>query len=82
MQLRGDAANDNGHGSWFTAVFLFSLSSQSFCPQPFHIFALCDLLLLVFGQRAVRWAEYVVGVVFAFAHDMNFRGHARIRCWP
>jgi hypothetical protein len=31
------------------------------------------LLLRVFGQRAVRWTEYVVSVIFAFAHDMTFR---------
>jgi hypothetical protein len=50
-----------------------SLSCKSLGPQPFQIFAQRDLLLLVFGQRAVRWTEYVVGVIFAFAHDMTFR---------
>jgi hypothetical protein len=52
---------------------LFSLSGQSFGPQPFQIFELRDLLLLVLGQRAVRCAEHVVGVIFAFAHDVTFR---------
>ena len=52
---------------------MFSLSGQSFGAQPFQIFMPRDLLLLVFGQRAVRWAEYVVGVIFAFAHDVTFR---------
>ena len=52
---------------------MFSLSGQSFGPQPFQIFVPRDLLLLVFGQRAVRWAEYVAGVIFAFAHDVTFR---------
>ena len=32
-----------------------SLSCQSFGPQPFQIFAQRDLLLFVFGQRAIRW---------------------------
>ena len=48
-----------------------SLSCQSFGPQPFQIFAQRDLLLLVFGQRAIRWTEYVVGVIFAFTHDVT-----------
>src|SRR5215472_4081387 len=58
-----------------------SLSCQSFGPQPFQIFAQRDLLLLVFGQRAVRWTEYVVGVIFAFTHDVtlsNCRVPARL----
>jgi len=58
-----------------------SLSCQSFGPQPFQIFAQRDLLLLVFGQRAIRWTEYVVGVIFAFAHDVtlsNCRVPARL----
>ena len=59
-------------------VFLFrsvtcicSLSCQSFGPQPFQIFAHRDLLLLVFGRWAVRWTEYVVDVIFGFAHDSD-----------
>src|SRR5215831_7014887 len=59
-----------------------SLSCQSFGPQPFQIFAQRDLLLLVFGQRAVRWTECVVGVIFAFAHDVTFRKRPqRLRVW-
>jgi hypothetical protein len=54
-------------------TYIGSLSCQSFGPQPFQIFAQRDLLLLVFGQRAVQWTEYVVGVIFAFAHDVTFR---------
>src|SRR6516164_5766061 len=50
-----------------------SLSCQSFSPQPFQILAQCFLLLFVFGQWAVRWTEYVVVVIFAFAHDVTFR---------
>src|SRR6516165_3486625 len=50
-----------------------SLSCQSLSPQPFQILAQCFLLLFVFGQWAVRWTEYVVGVIFAFAHDVTFR---------
>jgi hypothetical protein len=50
-----------------------SLSCQSFGPQPFQIFAQRDLLLPVFGQRTVRWTEYVVGVILAFDHDVTFR---------
>src|SRR5215469_12578485 len=58
-----------------------SLSCQSFGPQPFQIFAQRDLLLLVFGQRAIRWTEYVVGVIFVFTHDVtlsNCRVPARL----
>jgi hypothetical protein len=61
---------------------LFSLSGQSFGSQPFQIFALRDLLLLVFGQRAVRWAECVVGVIFAFAHHVTFRTACGPGCLP
>src|SRR6516165_7259576 len=50
-----------------------SLSCHSFSPQPFQILAQCFLLLFVFGQWAVRWTEYVVVVIFAFAHDVTFR---------
>jgi hypothetical protein len=41
-------------------TWIGSLSCQSFGPQPFQIFAQRDLHLLVFGQRAIRWTEYVV----------------------
>src|SRR6516162_11595531 len=61
-----------------------SLSCQSFGPQPFQIFAQRDLLLLVFGQRAIRWTEYVVGVIFAFTHDVTLSNCRRwgYRKWP
>ena len=36
-----------------------------------QVFTQRDLLLLVFGQRAIRWTEYVVGVIFAFTHDVT-----------
>jgi hypothetical protein len=68
-----------GCGSRFSAVFLFSLSGQSLGSQPFQIFARRDLILLVFGQRAVRWTEYVVDVIFAFAHDVPFSKASRRR---
>jgi hypothetical protein len=60
---------------------LSSLSCQSFGPQPFQIFAQRFLLLLVFGQGPIRWTEYVVGVIFLFAHDVtlsNCRVPARL----
>ena len=57
----------------FSLALIASLSCQSFGPQPFQIFAQGNLLLLVFSQRAVRWTEYVVGVIFGFAHDVTFR---------
>ena len=53
-------------------IWVGSLSCQSFGFQPFHIFAQRDLLLLVFGQRAVRWTERVIGVIFSFTHDVTF----------
>jgi hypothetical protein len=58
-------------------TWIGSLSCQSLGPQPFQISAQRDLLLLVFGQRAVRWTEYVVGAIFAFAHDKTFRTESR-----
>ena len=59
---------------WFGwMIWIGGFSAQSFGFQPFHIFAQRDLLLLVFGQRADRWTERVIGVIFAFTHDVTFR---------
>ena len=57
-------------------IWIGSLSGQSFGFQSFHIFAQRDLLLFVFGQRAVRWTECVVGATLLSAHDMTFRKRA------
>jgi hypothetical protein len=36
------------------------------------------LLLLVFGQWAVRWTERIVGVIFSSAHDVTSRKGAGV----
>ena len=48
-----------------------SLSRQSFGLQAFQILTQRDLLLLVLSQRAIRWTECIVGIIFALAHDVS-----------
>src|SRR6516165_3244900 len=54
------------------------------CRLTLQVLTQCELLLLVFGRRTIRWTEYVVGVIFAFTHDVtlsNCRVPAGLSQW-